>query len=108
MVGKEIMDNYKIINHYCQKTEELREIAKIDGPPIEVNSHYLDADLKILTGLIEPHFYAGFSGSRKSILPGISSFETMKFMHSFKVIDKLQQAKTAGWKRISSTSMPWR
>ncbi len=92
MVGKEIMDNYKIVNHYCQKKEELREIAKIDGASIEVNSHYLDADLKILTGLIEPHFYAGFSGSRKSILPGISSFETMKFMHSFKVIDQLQQA----------------
>ena len=92
MVGKEIMDNYKIINHYCQKEEEYREIARIDDAPIEINTHYLDADLKILTGLIEPHFYAGFSGSRKSILPGISSFQTMKFMHSYKVIDQLQQA----------------
>lgn len=92
MVGQEIMDNYRIENHYCQKTEELREIARIEGAPIEVNTHYLDADLKILTGLIEPHFYAGFSGSRKSILPGISSFETMKFMHSFKVIDQLHEA----------------
>ncbi|WP_163338735.1 nickel-dependent lactate racemase [Desulfopila sp. IMCC35008] len=92
MVGREIMGNYRIINHYCQKSEEMREIARIDGVPIEVNTHYLDADLKILTGLIEPHFYAGFSGSRKSILPGISSFETMKFMHSYQVIDQLQQA----------------
>ncbi|TKB08409.1 nickel-dependent lactate racemase [Desulforhopalus sp. IMCC35007] len=92
MVGKEIMDNYKIVNHYCQKEEELREIAKIDGAPIEINTHYLDADLKILTGLIEPHFYAGFSGSRKSILPGISSYQTMKFMHSYKVIDQLREA----------------
>ena len=92
MVGKEIMDNYKIINHYCQKEEEYREIARIEDAPIEINTHYLDADLKILTGLIEPHFYAGFSGSRKSILPGISGFQTMKFMHSYKVIDQLQQA----------------
>jgi nickel-dependent lactate racemase len=92
MVGKEIMDNYRIINHYCQKQEELREISRIEGAPIEVNTHYLDADLKILTGLIEPHFYAGFSGSRKSILPGISSFETMKFMHSYRVIDQLHEA----------------
>ena len=92
MVGKEIMDNYRIVNHYCQKAEEYREVAKIEGAPIEINTHYLDADLKILTGLIEPHFYAGFSGSRKSILPGISSFQTMKFMHSYKVIDQLQQA----------------
>jgi nickel-dependent lactate racemase len=44
-------------------------------------------DLKILTGLIEPHFYAGYSGGCKAILPGISSFETMKFMHSYKMID---------------------
>ncbi len=92
MVGKEIMDNFNIVNHYCQKKEELREIAQIEGAPIEVNTHYLDADLKILTGLIEPHFYAGFSGSRKSILPGISSFETMKFMHSYQVIDQLYEA----------------
>lgn len=92
MVGKEIMDNYRIVNHYCQKGEELREISRIEGAPIEVNTHYLDADLKILTGLIEPHFYAGFSGSRKSVLPGISSFETMKFMHSYKVIDQLHEA----------------
>lgn len=92
MVGKEIMNNFRIENHYCQKNEELREIARIDGAPIDINTHYLDADLKILTGLIEPHFYAGFSGSRKSILPGIASFETMKFMHSFRVIDQLHEA----------------
>jgi nickel-dependent lactate racemase len=64
-----------------------RKIDEIEGAPIEVNKHYLDADLKILTGLIEPHMYAGFSGGRKAILPGISSFETMKFMHSYKMID---------------------
>jgi len=92
MVGREIVERYRIVNHYCRKREDLRTIAIIDGAPIEVNTHYLDADLKILTGLIEPHFYAGFSGGRKSILPGISSFETMTFMHSYKVISQLQQA----------------
>lgn len=92
MVGSYVMDNYRIENHYCQKAEEYRKVDEIDGAPIEINTHYLDADLKILTGLIEPHFYAGFSGSRKSILPGISSYETMKFMHSFRVIDQLREA----------------
>ncbi len=87
MVGAEIMANYRIENHYCQKDEDLRKIADIDGAPIEINKHYLDADLKILTGLIEPHMYAGYSGGRKSILPGISSFKTMTFMHSFAMID---------------------
>jgi nickel-dependent lactate racemase len=87
MVGREIMDNYKILNHYCRKDEDYRKIDEIDGTSIELNKHYLDADLKILTGLIEPHFYAGYSGGRKALLPGISSYETMKFMHSFKIID---------------------
>lgn len=87
IVGREIMDRYRIVNHYCRKSEDLRKVDEIEGAPIVVNKHYLDADLKILTGLIEPHFYAGYSGGRKSILPGISSFETMKFMHSYKMID---------------------
>ena len=87
LVGREIMDRYHIVNHYCRRPEEYRKIDEIEGAPIEINRHYLDADLKILTGLIEPHFYAGYSGGRKAILPGISSFETMKFMHSYKMID---------------------
>ncbi len=90
MVGADIMDSYKIINHYCRNSNDCRKIAEFEGAPIELNRHYLDADLKILTGLIEPHFYAGYSGGRKSLLPGISSYETMKFMHSFKVIDQLK------------------
>lgn len=87
MVGRDIMGAYRIVNHFCRDGENYRRIDEIDGAPIEVNRHYLDADLKILTGLIEPHFYAGFSGGRKSILPGISSFRTMQFMHSYRMID---------------------
>ena len=90
LVGREIMNEYHIQNHFCQNFEEMRCIEHIQGAPIEINKNYLDAELKILTGLIEPHFYAGFSGGRKSILPGISSFETMKFMHSYQVIDHPQ------------------
>ena len=87
MVGAEIMTNYRIINHFCRQQDDLRHIADIDGAPIELNRYYLDADLKILTGLIEPHMYAGYSGGRKALLPGISSYQTMTHMHSFKMID---------------------
>ena len=73
LVGREIKENFHIVNHYCRKPEECRKVDEIDGAPIEINKHYLDADLKILTGLIEPHFYAGYSGGGKAILPGISS-----------------------------------
>ncbi len=87
MVGRDTVARYRIENHFCQDPASYRRIDVIDGAPIEVNRHYLDAELRVLTGLIEPHFYAGFSGGRKAILPGISSFETMKFMHSFRMID---------------------
>jgi nickel-dependent lactate racemase len=87
MIGRDIAEQYRIVNHYCRKQEAYRKIDELEGAPIEINKNYLDSELKILTGLIEPHFYAGYSGGRKSILPGISSFETMKFMHSFKMID---------------------
>lgn len=98
MVGRDIMERYRIVNHYCRKSEVYRKIDEIDGAPIELNKHYLEADLKILTGLIEPHFYAGYSGGRKSILPGISSLGTMKFMHSYQMIDhpKVANCSTEG------------
>ena len=87
MVGEFVMKNYNIFNHYSRDPQDVRKVAEIDGAPIEVNTRYLDADLKILTGLIEPHMYAGYSGGRKALLPGISSYRTMQFMHSFKMID---------------------
>ncbi|MBS3779007.1 MAG: nickel-dependent lactate racemase [Desulfovermiculus sp.] len=90
LVGPDIMHKYTIQNHFCQNADEMRCIDHIQDAPIEINKTYLDAELKILTGLIEPHFYAGYSGGRKAILPGISSFETMKFMHSYQVIDHPQ------------------
>ena len=88
MLGREIARRYRIVNHSCRDASNYRKIDEIDGAPIQVNRHYLDADLRILTGLIEPHFYAGYSGVRKAILPGISSFETMKFMHSYRLIEQ--------------------
>jgi len=98
LVGPEIAENYRIINHDCHDRDALRQVLSIDGASIEVNRHYLDAELKILTGLIEPHPFAGFSGGGKSILPGISSFETMKFMHSFALVDhpQVETARIAG------------
>ena len=86
LVGPRIAAEYTIINHCCDDPREYRRIHELDKAPIEINARYLDADLKILTGLIEPHPFAGFSGGAKSILPGLSSFETMKYMHSYEMI----------------------
>jgi nickel-dependent lactate racemase len=82
LVGKKIASSYRIINHFSKNHHEMVQVGSIgDGVPALVNKHYLAADLKILTGFIEPHMWAGFSGGRKSILPGISSVKTLEFMH---------------------------
>jgi nickel-dependent lactate racemase len=82
LVGAEIARRYRIVNHFSKRDEEMVRVGTIgDGVPALVNRHYVEADLKILTGFIEPHMWAGFSGGRKSILPGISSVKTLEFMH---------------------------
>lgn len=82
LVGKEIASSCRIINHFSKQPEEMTLVGQVgDGVPALVNKHYLAADLKILTGFIEPHMWAGFSGGRKSILPGISSVKTLEYMH---------------------------
>lgn len=82
LVGKEIAGRYRILNHFSKRQEEMVLVGEVgDGIPAYVNKHYVEAELKILTGFIEPHMWAGFSGGRKSILPGISSVQTLEFMH---------------------------
>ncbi|WP_269536945.1 nickel-dependent lactate racemase [Cerasicoccus fimbriatus] len=62
----------RVINHDCQETEYLTYLGKTRrGSETYINRRYLDADIKILTGLVESHFMAGASGGRKSICPGI-------------------------------------
>ena len=87
LVGQEIASAYRIVDHLSKKKEDMVEVDRIAGAiPALVNRLYAEADLKILTGFIEPHMWAGYSGGRKSILPGISSVETLEFMHGPEMI----------------------
>jgi lactate racemase len=82
MVGPEIVANYRIENHHGPERDEhtyLGETAR--GTPVWIDSRYVNADLKITTGLIEPHFMAGFSGGRKLICPGLAGLDTLKTWH---------------------------
>ncbi|MGE4468152.1 nickel-dependent lactate racemase [Sphaerochaeta sp.] len=63
-----------IINHDCKEDDNLTYLGKTDrGSEVKINSLYMQADLKILTGLVESHFMAGVSGGRKSVCPGLIS-----------------------------------
>ncbi|HEV3416989.1 MAG TPA: nickel-dependent lactate racemase [Pirellulales bacterium] len=82
MVGQEIVDNYRIENHHGTALDEHAYLGESPrGVPIWIDRRYVEADLKITTGLIEPHLMAGFSGGRKLICPGIAALETIKVWH---------------------------
>jgi nickel-dependent lactate racemase len=82
MVGAEIAANYRIENHHGKELSEHTFLGKSPrGVPIWIDSRYVEADLKITIGLIEPHLMAGYSGGRKLICPGIAALETVKVWH---------------------------
>jgi nickel-dependent lactate racemase len=82
MVGPEIAANYRIENHDGRKLDEHTYLGKSPrGVPVWIDSRYVNADLKITTGLIEPHLMAGYSGGRKLICPGLAALETVQVWH---------------------------
>jgi nickel-dependent lactate racemase len=86
MLGPDIPRRHAVISHDCRDQAQLVELARVGGAPILLNRRFLEADLKIVTGLIEPHTFAGFSGGAKSVLPGLAGLATMEFMHSYAMV----------------------
>ena len=88
IVGQQIAENYRIVNHFGRDTQQHTHLGESPrGVPMWIDSRYLEADLKITIGLIEPHLMAGFSGGRKLICPGIAGIETIKAWHSPKFLE---------------------
>ena len=80
--GPEIVEREHIYVHDCDEREKLTNIGILpSGGPCEINSLALEADLLVAEGFIEPHFFAGFSGGRKSVLPGIAGRSTVLANH---------------------------
>ncbi len=78
--GKSITDAYAIIDHRCTSSD-LCYLANIDGAAVKINRQFLEADVHIATGLVEPHFMAGVSGGRKAICPGLVNLDTTHVFH---------------------------
>lgn len=82
LVGAEVARAYRCENHHGKVLEEHEFLGTTpNGVPAWIDSRYVRADLKITTGLIEPHLMAGYSGGRKVICPGIAALETVKIWH---------------------------
>lgn len=88
MFGEEINDRYRIIDHIAEREEDLATIPGKSwaGKVIRLNRRFVEAGFRIVTGLVEPHFMAGFSGGRKSVCPGLSSLETLQKFHGYEFL----------------------
>ena len=87
MLTREVVANYRVLNHEPENPEALVQVGTTaDGTPALLNRHIVEADLRIITGFIEPHFFAGFSGGVKGIMPGCAGLETVMSNHGAKNI----------------------
>ena len=87
-LGREIMGQCKIVVHDCRDEKSNVKIGVLpSGAPLIIDKTAAEAELLIAEGFIEPHFFAGFSGGRKSVLPGICSEVTVLGNHCSKFID---------------------
>ncbi len=85
MLGKDIVRTLNVINHVCDDKESLIELpTSIDDVNVLLNKHWVNADFRITTGFVEPHFFAGFSGGSKLVAPGLAGLKTIMKLHNYK------------------------
>ena len=82
LLGEEVASRVRCRAHDCFAESELSEVGRTTfGTPVLINRRVLEADVKILTGRIMPHYFAGFSGGRKALIPGVAGFQTIVANH---------------------------
>ncbi|MGI6131274.1 MAG: nickel-dependent lactate racemase [Bacillota bacterium] len=87
LLGEDLVRKYRIVQHDCCDRGTMAPAGRLStGLELWVNREYLSADSKILTGFIEPHFFAGFSGGGKLVFPGIASLENTKEAHGYRIL----------------------
>ncbi len=87
MFGEEVLRRVRIVNHDAFDQNHLTQVGRAgDGSPIVLNKHYLEADKRIAVGLIEPHFFVGYSGGDKAVIPGVAGMETILHLHRRELI----------------------
>ena len=84
LVGDDwVLNTIKIFNHFAKNDDDHIYLGTTKrGIPVKLDRRFIDADLRIVTGLVEPHFMAGYSGGRKVITPGIAHQDTITSFHS--------------------------
>src|SRR6266545_2166114 len=87
MLTPQVVSNYRVLNHEPENPDALVQLGTTrDGAPALLNRHLVQADVRIITGFIEPHLFAGFSGGPKGIMPGCAGLPTVMSNHGAKNI----------------------
>lgn len=87
MLTPEVVRHYHVVNHDAESPAALVQVGTTrDGTPALLNRTVVEADVRIVTGFIEPHFFAGFSGGIKGIMPGVAGLKTVMSNHGAKNI----------------------
>jgi lactate racemase len=84
LVGSDwVLETVKVANHFARNDEDHIYLGNTSGgTPVKLDRRFVEADMKIVTGLVEPHFMAGYSGGRKVIAPGIANKDTITTFHT--------------------------
>jgi nickel-dependent lactate racemase len=83
MLGHEIVSTCRVVNHVGSDPSTLVDLGVIgDNVPVSLNKEWVAADIRITTGVVEPHFFAGFSGGPKMVAPGLAGIETVLTLHN--------------------------
>lgn len=96
MFGESIVSNYRIVDHDCEDEDGLIELDGLSwsGSKVKLNKHYVQAGFRIVTGLVEPHFMAGFSGGRKAICPGLVALNAVRKFHGYQFLSHPNASST--------------
>jgi nickel-dependent lactate racemase len=89
----EILRTVRIENHFAKDKEAHVDLGTTSGGiPIMIDRRFAEADLKIVTGLVEPHFMAGYSGGRKVVAPGVAYQDTILMFHRARILEHCKAA----------------
>ncbi len=82
MLGADVLDRVRVVNHDARDPDALRWAGWFAGDvPVSLHRAWVDADVRITTGFVEPHFFAGFSGGPKLVAPGLAGLDTVLALH---------------------------
>jgi nickel-dependent lactate racemase len=80
LIGPDLVARYRVVDHDAESDEHVR-VGEVDGVAVRLQRDYVEADVRIVTGFVEPHFFAGFSGGPKAVCPGLAATGTILEAH---------------------------